>query len=117
MFGSGYIFSWDIVTWLAEHRKELSRFLKEEIHEDQCISAMVRWSKNAKKWWTTLTSDEYNDYPGTQFYGKPKPMTNKMILVHRVKTPELLAHAIQCFTGTGSCTTKNRARLARRSTD
>lgn len=108
MFGSGYIFSWDIVTWLADNRADLSKFLDPyRYHEDQCIAAMIRWSNKTTEWWTGLSRAEYADYPGTELQGnKRTPMTNKMVLVHRVKTPELLAHAIQCFTGTGSCKIK-----------
>ena len=115
MFGAGYILSWDIVTWLAENRENLSWFLKIEIHEDQTIAQMLRTHKDVHKWWTELDYDEYNDYPGTQKYGPPVAMTKKMILVHKMKTPELLAHAIACFTGTGSCTTPiARSRFVRR---
>jgi len=50
-----------------------------------------------------MEPEEYSDYPGTQLHGNPVPMTKDMILVHRVKTPRLLAHAIECFLGMGSC--------------
>ena len=109
MFGAGYIFSWDILTWLADNRADLSEFLEPPYswHEDQCIAAMVRWSNKSTEWWTSLPQSEYADYPGTEVEGNIRtPMTNKMVLVHRVKTPELLAHAVQCFTGTGSCRTQ-----------
>jgi hypothetical protein len=74
LFGSGYLFSWDLITWLTKNRPHLEKFITPGFPEDQSLAQMMRWSGQANKYWASLELEEYSDYPGMQLNGDPLPM-------------------------------------------
>jgi hypothetical protein len=105
MFGPGYILSWDLVTWLSEHRDELQGFIYDA--EDHAISEMLKWGGKAEESWITAGPEEYawdrvpeagEDWVRGYNFG---PET---ILVHSLKSDHQLGEVIQFFLGDESIT-------------
>jgi hypothetical protein len=103
MAGPGYILSWDLVTWLADNRANLTQFLV-HMPEDRCISKMIKWGGKAESTWQQMDENEFTNYPGSGGIWQ-KPLSQERILVHELKSVTWLANTIQCFTGSGTCQT------------
>lgn len=99
MNGAGYVLSWDLVTWLSEHRDELQPFMR--TMEDKAISEMLKWGGKAEQSFISIT-DEYMDHPSLQRTDWTRELGPDVILVHGLKTPQLLGDVIQYFLGNSS---------------
>ena len=99
MFGPGYILSWDLVTWLAEHRADVQPYMHDK--EDWSISKMIESSGRAESSWVGI-NDEYMDHPSLP----PSPWSRKfgpdVILVHGLKTYPLWADVLHYFLPQGT---------------
>ena len=67
MYGPGYVLSWDLVTWLSDHREDLQEFM--HVFEDMAISEMLKWGGKAKDSWVTVKPGEYMNHPSQSAEG------------------------------------------------
>ena len=101
MYGPGYLLSWDLVTWLSDHRQELEGFM--HLWEDRMIAEMLKWGGKAEESWVTA-DDEFMVHPGSYAdQGVPgewrRELGHDVILVHDLKSIHLLGDVIQYFLG------------------
>ena len=101
MYGPGYVLSWDLVTWLSDHREELQGFMYG--WEDKMISEMLKWGGKAADSWVS-TDNEYMSYPALPSDQGPwsRELGPDVILVHDLKSIRLLGEVIQYFLGNES---------------
>jgi hypothetical protein len=92
MYGPGYILSWDLVTWLANHRENFTAFMG-HMAEDYAISQMIKEGGNADLLWHSLGEYDYIDHPSTKG-GWAKEIHTDVVLVHRLKNATLLGDAV-----------------------
>ena len=101
MYGPGYLLSWDLVTWLSEHRQELQEFM--HMPEDRMISEMLKWGGKAKQSWVSA-DNEYMVLPescaGQDSLGPwCRELGPDVILVHKLKSIHSLGNVIEYFLG------------------
>jgi hypothetical protein len=98
MYGPGYVLSWDLVTWLSDHREELQGFMYG--WEDKMISEMLKWGGKAADSWVSAVN-EYTSYPAMPTNHGPwsRELGPDIILVHGLKSVGLLGEVIQYFLG------------------
>jgi hypothetical protein len=91
--GAGYILSWDVVTWLGENRNE------DYMHwnEDQAIGAMLQAGGKGKNF--INLKEQVMDHPSNKGSGWDREYGPDVILVHQLKTVQLMGDAIQYFLG------------------
>jgi len=94
MFGPGYVLSWDLVTWLGEHREDLAPFTIGS--EDRVISEMLKRSGKAERSWLSMGM-EYMSLPSLEHGAWTRELGPDVILVHPLKSLQLLSEVINYF--------------------